>query len=78
MRALVKDPDKIASAALFGTKLEPVSIRELSNRTGISEATLRRYRKRPAGMTVENLAQICKARGLEADRIGEIVKVYRG
>lgn len=78
MRSVLNDPDKAVSAALFGSKLERVSIKELSKRTGISEATLRRYRSRPAGMSLQNLAAVCRARGLSAEKIGEIVKSYRG
>lgn len=76
MRSVLNDPDKAVSAALFGSKLERVSIKELSKRTGISEATLRR--SRPAGMSLQNLAAVCRARGLSAEKIGEIVKSYRG
>lgn len=78
MSAVLKDPRTVVSKALFGDKLSPVNINELSRRTGISESTLRRYRARPAAITLDRLAVICRVRGLGDDEVGKIVKSYMG
>lgn len=65
---------QVISRIIFGDALNRVSIPELSRRTGISESTLRRYRSNPAVMTLDRLALICRARGIGAEGLKELIK----
>lgn len=75
-RSLVKDPDKIASAVLFGEKATAASLTSISKATGISVSTLSDYRRKPSKITLERFALIAKARGLSGEQIGEAVKAF--
>lgn len=77
-RPMVRDPDRDASEVLFGTRLQPVNLTELSRRTGISSSTLSDYKRHPARMTVERLARIARARGLSGEEILSVVMIYKG
>lgn len=77
-RSILTDPDRVASAAIFGTKIHPVSIRELSRKTGICHGTLANYRKSPGKMTLARFGGIAKAMKLTDEEIVRIVRSYRG
>ena len=77
MKSLVRNPNRLASELLFGTKLQPVCGKELSKRTGIAESTLCGYRKNPGSIRLERLGQIAWERKLTPEQVGNMVLEYR-
>ena len=77
-RAILKDPDKIVRAVLFGDKAKAASLTSIAKATGISVSTLSGYRRNPSKITLERFALIAKARGLSGEEIGEAVRAYTG
>ena len=77
-RSLIYDPDKVTSGLLFGTALEPVSLTELSKRSGISISTLSDYKRKPARITLDRLALIANIRGLSDEEVVRLIRAYRG
>lgn len=61
---------------LFGTKLQPVNLAELSKATGISHSTLSDYRRQPGKIPLYRLCMIVNARGLDAEEIGKALRAY--
>lgn len=77
-RSLIYDPDKVTSGLLFGTALEPVSLTELSKRSGISISTLSDYKRKPARITLDRLAIIANIRELSDEEVVRLIRAYRG
>ena len=66
-RTSIRDPNQERRVILFGDDIAPVSIRELSRRTKIPENTLRRYKKRPCIIPLDNLSAIVRVRNLSPE-----------
>ena len=77
-RSMLRDPDKEASAILFGSKANAVNLSRISEATGIPANTLSNYRRRPSTITLERFALIAKVRGLSGEEIGKVVKILGG
>lgn len=77
-RSLVRDPDSEAKGMLFGSKLQPVNLTVLAEKTAISTSTLCNYRKTPGKIPLERFSLIAKARRLNDEQIGKIVRAYWG
>ena len=73
---MVTDPGKIASEILFGSRMQPVSGKELSRVTGISESSISNYRQDPAKIPFERFCKIAAARKLDGEELQKLVKVY--
>lgn len=63
---------------LFGTKLQPVNLTELSRVTGICASTLSDYKKEPGKIPLYRLCMIVEARGLDDEQIAKALRAYRG
>ena len=72
-RTSIRDPDQERRIILFGDEIAPVNIRELSRRTKIPENTLRRYKKRPCIIPLDNLSAIVRVRGLTLEDKGKLL-----
>lgn len=77
-RSILTNPDRDASAELFGTKVRPVNLRELGRKTGICHGSLANYRKKPGTIPLERLGVVAKALNLTDEQIVRIVRSYRG
>lgn len=73
MGATINQPSDNFKKILFGEGLNEVVTRRLSHATGISEATLRNWKKRPWQITLEGAALIARARELSQE---EIMKLF--
>lgn len=73
MGATINQPSDNFKKILFGEGLNEVVTRRLSHATGISEATLRNWKKRPWQITLEGAALIARARDLSQE---EIMKLF--
>ena len=76
MSSMVTDPRKIASEILFGSRMQPVSGKELSRVTGISESSISNYRQDPAKIPLERFCKIAAARKLDGEELQKLVKAY--
>ena len=63
-RSFLQSPEQITGEILFGTKLEPVNLTELSHRTGIPVSTLSTYKKHPDMIPFVRIRAIVRARKL--------------
>lgn len=63
---------------LFGNKLQPVNLVELSKVTGISHSTLSDYRRQPGKIPLYRLCMIINARGIAPEEVGKALKAYTG
>lgn len=70
------DPDEKAREIIFGSKLQPVSLEELSRRTGISRSTLCGYKKEPRKIPFGRLCKIARRRGLGGKEMDELIWLY--
>lgn len=77
-KSVLIDPDRKASAILFGSKGTTANLSRISEATGIPANTLSNYRKRPSTITLERFALIAKVRGLSDEEIGKAVKAFMG
>lgn len=77
-RSLLKDPDRAASAVIFGEKAQTATLSKVAKETGISVSTLSDYKRKPSRITLERFAIICKARGLTDEEIGKAVRAFTG
>lgn len=73
-RSMLIDPDKKASAILFGSRATAANLSAVSRATGISVSTLSDYRKTPSKMNLGRFAAIAKARGLSDEDIGKVIR----
>ena len=73
MSNTINQPSDNFKKILFGEGLNEVVTRRLSHATGISEATLRNWKKRPWQITLEGAALIARARELSQE---EIMKLF--
>lgn len=73
MSNTINQPSDNFKRILFGEGLNEVVTRRLSHATGISEATLRNWKKRPWQITLEGAALIARARELSQE---EIMKLF--
>ena len=73
MGATINQPSDNFKKILFGEGLNEVVTRRLSHATGIPEATLRNWKKRPWQITLEGAALIARARELSQE---EIMKLF--
>ena len=62
------------SEILFGTRLAPVSKKELSKLTGISVATLNRWQGNPDMIPLGKLRLLCRVRNVSEETAGKILK----
>lgn len=62
------------SEILFGTRLAPVSKKELSKLTGISVATLNRWQGNPDMIPLGKLRLLCRVRNVSVEQAGKILK----
>jgi hypothetical protein len=74
MGATINQPSDNFRKVLFGEGLNEIVIRRLSLATGISESTLRNWKKRPWQISLEGAALIAKARGLTDDQMLALFK----
>ena len=77
-RSMVTDPDVAASVILFGTKLQPVNLNELSRLTGITASTLYRYKKEPKKIPLDRLCRIVQRRGINDQELRRLMAAYKG
>lgn len=63
-----------ASTDIFGDKVRPVCIRELSRKTKIPESTLYRHRNHPSRMTLKDFGRIARSLGMADEDIVRVVK----
>lgn len=73
MGATISQPSDNFRKVLFGEGLNEIVIRRLSLATGISESTLRNWKKRPWQISLEGAALIARARELSQE---EIMKLF--
>lgn len=62
------------SEILFGTRLAPVSKKELSKLTGISVATLNRWQGNPDMIPLGKLRVLCRVRNVSEETVAKILK----
>ena len=62
------------SEILFGTRLAPVSKKELSRLTGISVATLNRWQGNPDMIPLGKLKVLCRVRNVSDETVAKIMK----
>ena len=62
------------SEILFGTRLAPVSKKELSRLTGISVATLNRWRGNTDMIPLGKLKLLLRVRNVSAEQVAKILK----
>ena len=74
MSNTINQPSDNFKKILFGEGLNEVVTRRISHATGISEATLRNWKKRPYTITLEGAALIARARGLTDDQMLALFK----
>ena len=77
-RSTLKDPDRAASAVIFGEKAQAATLSKVAKETGISVSTLSDYKRKPSRITLERFARIAKVRGLTDEEIGKAVKAFMG
>ena len=73
MSNTINQPSDNFKKILFGEGLNEVVTMRLSHATGISEATLRNWKKRPWSITLEGAVLIARARELSQE---EIMKLF--
>lgn len=61
------------SEILFGTKLHPVSVTELSRIAGVSKATICNWKRNPDSIPLGKLKLIVRARRLSEEEKGRIL-----
>ena len=59
---------------LFGTALHPVSTKELARIAGVSEATIRNWKRNPDTIPLGKLRMIVRARRLNTEQIGRMME----
>ena len=62
------------SEILFGTRLAPVSKKELSKLTGISVATLNRWQGNTDMIPLGKFKRLCKVRNVSEETVAKILK----
>ena len=62
------------SEILFGTRLAPVSKKELSRLAGVSIATLNRWQNNPDMIPLGKLKVLCRVRNVSAEQAGRMLK----
>jgi len=77
-RGAIKNPNDTASAILFGEKGTSANLSAVAKETGVPVSTLSDYKKNPSKITLDRLARIVSARGLNDEQILQLVGIYKG
>lgn len=77
-RGAISGPEEKASAILFGQKGTSANLSAVAKETGVPVSTLSDYKKNPSKITLDRLARIASARGLNDEQILQLVGIYKG